>query len=338
MSSIRFGALAGAIGIALAGAAGAEELRLAHWVPPQHPLQPTGLVPWGESITAASEGRLTITIFPAQQLGAAADHYDMARDGIADITYVNPGYQAGRFPIIAHGEIPFYFTNAKSGSRALDAWYRAYAEEEMGDVKFCMAFAHSPGTFHAKDKLVLPEDVQRQEHPAGAGDHRAVRQHAGRRERLGAGARSARDAGAGRCGRDHLPVELALHLRHRRHHEAPSRHPALRHDLRPGHEQGALREPVGGGSPGDRRPLHQRVGGEDGERLGRLGGPGPAQDDRDPAHEVYEPTAADVQAWRDAAAPLLDAWKADVAAKGYDADAIHEALVKSLKDNGALYQ
>ena len=29
----------------------------------------------------------------------------------------------------------------------------------MGDVKFCMAFLHSPGTFHAKDKLVLPADV-----------------------------------------------------------------------------------------------------------------------------------------------------------------------------------
>jgi TRAP-type C4-dicarboxylate transport system substrate-binding protein len=160
MRSIRIGAFAGAISIALATPAGAEELRLAHWVPPQHPLQPTGLVPWGQSITAASDGRLTITIFPAQQLGAAADHYDMARDGIADIAYVNPGYQAGRFPIIAHGEIPFYFTNAKGGSRALDAWYRAYAEQEMGDVKFCMAFLHSPGTFHSKDRLVLPEDVR----------------------------------------------------------------------------------------------------------------------------------------------------------------------------------
>ena len=132
MTSIRTIALAGAIALAMAADAGAEELRVAHWVPPQHPLQPTGLVPWGQSITEASDGRLTITIFPAQQLGAAADHYDMARDGIADITYVNPGYQAGRFPIIAHGEIPFYFTNAKDGSRALDAWYRAYAERGDG--------------------------------------------------------------------------------------------------------------------------------------------------------------------------------------------------------------
>ena len=29
----------------------------------------------------------------------------MARDGIADLTYVNPGYQPGRFPVIAAGEL-----------------------------------------------------------------------------------------------------------------------------------------------------------------------------------------------------------------------------------------
>ena len=158
---VRTIACAGALGALLlaAASAGAEDLRLAHWVPPQHPLQPTGLEPWAESIKQASDGRITITIFPAQQLGAAPDHYDMARDGIADISFVNPGYQAGRFPIIAHGEIPFYFTNAKGGSKALDQWYREYAAQEMGDVKFCMAFAHSPGTFHSKEKLTLPADV-----------------------------------------------------------------------------------------------------------------------------------------------------------------------------------
>ena len=28
---------------------------------------------------------------------------------------------------------------------ALDAWYRKYAEKEMKDVKFCLAFMHDPG-------------------------------------------------------------------------------------------------------------------------------------------------------------------------------------------------
>ena len=41
----------------------------------------------------------------------------MARDGIADLTYVNPGYQPGRFPIIGAGELPFLMSNAKGGSR-----------------------------------------------------------------------------------------------------------------------------------------------------------------------------------------------------------------------------
>jgi TRAP-type C4-dicarboxylate transport system substrate-binding protein len=340
MGSIRIGALAGVLGAAaiMAGAAAAEELRLAHWVPPQHPLQPTGLVPWGESITAASDGRLTITIFPAQQLGAAADHYDMARDGIADIAYVNPGYQAGRFPIIAHGEIPFYFTNAKAGSRALDAWYRAYAEQEMGDVKFCMAFVHSPGTFHAKDKLILPEDVSGKNiRPAQATIGRFVSMLGGAsvwvpapeaRETL---ARGAADAitfpwnslyifGIDGITKHHLDIPLYVTtfvlVMNKARYE--------------------------GLSDADRQVIDDHCTSEWAEKM--ASGWADWEDEgrlkmiADPAHEVYEPTPADVQAWRDAAAPLLDAWKADVAAKGYDADAIHEALVRSLKDNGALYQ
>ena len=44
----------------------------------------------------------------------------MARDGIADSAYVNPGYQPGRFPIIAAGEMPFLFAKPKGGTAALD--------------------------------------------------------------------------------------------------------------------------------------------------------------------------------------------------------------------------
>ena len=61
----------------------------------------------GRRVEKASGGTIKYKIFPAQQLGKAFDHYDMARDGIADVTYVNPGYQPGRFPIVAAGELPF---------------------------------------------------------------------------------------------------------------------------------------------------------------------------------------------------------------------------------------
>jgi TRAP-type C4-dicarboxylate transport system substrate-binding protein len=136
------------------------ELKLAHWVPPSHPLH-KALEEWGASVEKASGGTIKYKVYPSQQLGKAFDHYDMARDGIADLTYVNPGYQPGRFPIIGAGELPFLFSNAKGGSQAIDAWYRKYAEREMKDVKFCLAFIHDPGTIHSKTKKIeVPDDIK----------------------------------------------------------------------------------------------------------------------------------------------------------------------------------
>ena len=136
------------------------ELKLSHWVPASHPLQ-KALEDWGAAVEKQSGGTVKYKVFPAQQLGKAFDHYDMARDGIADVAYVNPGYQPGRFPIIGAGELPFLMSDAKGGSMALDAWYRKYAEKEMKDVKFCLAFIHAPSSFHSRTKkIVVPEDIK----------------------------------------------------------------------------------------------------------------------------------------------------------------------------------
>src|SRR4051812_36601604 len=107
-------ALAAAV-IGSGGTADAQEktfeLKLSHWVPASHPLQ-KALEDWGATVEKASGGTLHYKVYPAQQLGKAFDHYDMARDGIADVTYVNPGYQPGRFPIIGAGELPFLMSYA----------------------------------------------------------------------------------------------------------------------------------------------------------------------------------------------------------------------------------
>jgi TRAP-type transport system periplasmic protein len=145
------------------------ELKFSHWVPATHPIVKAS-EQWADSIKKASNGTINITIYPAQQLGKAFDHYDMARDGIADIAYANPGYTPGRFPVIAAGELPFLLANGKEGSAALDAWYRKYAPKEMSEVKFCLAFVHDPGTFHStRKKIVVPSDVAGMKiRPAGA--------------------------------------------------------------------------------------------------------------------------------------------------------------------------
>jgi len=150
--------------LAAAGTAGAEDktfdLKLSHWVPPTHPLQ-KAIEDWGADIEKASGGTIKYKVFPSQQLGKAFDHYDMARDGIADLTYVNPGYQPGRFPIIAAGELPFLVGDSHGGIRAIDAWYRKYAASEMKDVKYCFSFILDPLTWHSRTKkIVVPGDIK----------------------------------------------------------------------------------------------------------------------------------------------------------------------------------
>src|ERR1700729_4167447 len=168
MSQIKFcgfAALALLLGYFLgSGSASAQdktfELKLSHWVPPSHPLQ-KAIEEWGDDIQKASNGTITYKVYPSQQLGKAFDHYDMARDGIADFTYVNPGYQPGRFPVVPAGELPFLVGHAKGGNRAIDAWYRKYAAAEMKDVHYCFSFVLDPLAWHSTGKkIVVPSDIQ----------------------------------------------------------------------------------------------------------------------------------------------------------------------------------
>lgn len=135
------------------------ELRFGHWLPASHSLSKTGFEPWARSVEAASQGTIKVTLYPAQQLGKAPDHYDMARDGIADMAWVSPGYQAGRFPAFAASELPFISGKPGPGSAALDAWYRKYAEKEMKGVKLCFAHQHI-GTLHSKKPITDPSQIR----------------------------------------------------------------------------------------------------------------------------------------------------------------------------------
>jgi len=134
-------------------------LKVSIWLPPAHPLVPATKA-WAADIEKASGGTIKLAIFPSEQLGKAFDHYDMARDGIADITYVNPGYQPGRFPIAAAGQLPFVFKDGKKGTLAFNEWYQKYAKTEMKDTKLCFAFIHDPGALHSRKKIVVPEDLK----------------------------------------------------------------------------------------------------------------------------------------------------------------------------------
>ena len=215
-------------------------LKMSSWVPPAHPLNPS-LIAWAADIEKESGGSIKATLFPSEQLGKAFDHYDMARDGIADLAYVNPGYQPGRFPIIAAGELPFLIANAKGGSAAFDEWYRPFAAKEMKDTHDCFAFLLDPEAFHSRHKILLPEDIKGDKVRPGDATQGRFRETAGRHQRPGLGPRGAGGAGTGGRQLDHLPLGFDHAVRHRQGGEVPYGRADVHHDVRLGDEPGEIR-------------------------------------------------------------------------------------------------
>jgi TRAP-type C4-dicarboxylate transport system substrate-binding protein len=333
-----FAALALAVGCAQG--AWAVEASLAHWVPGTHPLQKLGMEPWAKAIKEASGGEIDIKIYPASQLGAAPDHYDMARDGIADISFINPGYQPGRFPILAAAELPFHFANAKAGMRALTEWYKPYAATEMKDTYFCMAISHDPGTFHSKSTPILvPADVKgKTVRPANATEGRFVQMLGGSsvqvpvgemREALSKGVADMTQSpwgslytfGVDGLVKHHLDTPVYASI------NAFIFNKAFLAKL----------------SDKGRKAVEENCTPEAAEKMSSgwadVEANGRNKILADSTHTMHKPSPEQLKLWQDAAAPLTGEWKANIKAKGLgDPEAIYKGMVDTLKKYNSLYK
>jgi TRAP-type C4-dicarboxylate transport system substrate-binding protein len=340
---LRFAACVYAAALLIGGATGALaqdktfELKLSHWVPPSHPLQ-KALEEWGASVEKDSGGTIKYKVYPAQQLGKAFDHYDMARDGIADLTYINPGYQPGRFPIIGAGELPFLMTNAKGGTQALDAWYRKYADKEMKDVKFCLAFVHDPGAFHSRSKKILvPGDIKGLKiRPAHATMATFVTMLGG--TNVQAAAPEVRDIlekgvadavtfpwgsvplfGIDKVTKYHLDMPLYVTTF------------AFVFNKAKYNEMSAAQKKVIDNHCTPEWALKVASPWADFEHAGI------AKIKAEAGHEVYEPSAAQVAEWKQASEPLAKTWADNVKKSGGDPDAVMKELKAQLAKDKAAY-
>ena len=120
------------------------------------------LVPWAEEVEAGSNGRVTVQVFPAMQLGGKpGDLYGQARDGVVDIVWTLPGYSPGRFPLTEVFELPFVCGGAESTSQALTMFHRKWMRDEYGDTQPLVFHATAPNHLHTVDRQVRTlEDLQ----------------------------------------------------------------------------------------------------------------------------------------------------------------------------------
>ena len=81
--------------VSFAGNASAETtLTLSSWLPPSHPIVADMIVPWTQEVEKATKGNVKVKILP-KPLGKPPAHFDIAKDGLADISYGVQGLSAG---------------------------------------------------------------------------------------------------------------------------------------------------------------------------------------------------------------------------------------------------
>jgi TRAP-type transport system periplasmic protein len=144
-------------------AAAETKLVMSSWLPPKHPVVSQIMKPWAAQVAKATEGRVTVRVL-AKPLGPPPAHYDMAKDGVADITYgLHSFTKDDRFLRSRIGQFSFIGNNATDTSKA---YWKVYsgalaAQKEHAGVKLLGLFVHGPGMFHNnKRKIEKPADFK----------------------------------------------------------------------------------------------------------------------------------------------------------------------------------
>ncbi|GAB3183903.1 TRAP transporter substrate-binding protein [Hydrogenophaga aquatica] len=149
-----------------AGAAQAQTttLTLSSWVPPTHYVVKDILQPWMEDVKKATDGRVVINLLP-KPVGAPAQHWELARKGVADITWGNFTYEPERFKHVWFAELPMMGSNAEATSVAL---WRTYTQFLAGNEAFKGVVVLGTGMlgggqFHHPGKSIqMPDDLKGQ--------------------------------------------------------------------------------------------------------------------------------------------------------------------------------
>ena len=136
-------------------------LRMHQFLPPQANVPKLVLDVWADKVEAASEGRIKVERFPSMQLGGRPPELiDQAIDGVADIVWTVVGYTPGRFPRTEVFELPFMMTDARSMSSAYWQMFEKHMKDtEFKDVHILGTWVHGPGLIHANKEIRTPSDM-----------------------------------------------------------------------------------------------------------------------------------------------------------------------------------
>ena len=139
-------------------------LTLSNWVPATHWLPREVLLRWGDDVKQATAGRVQVNMLP-KAVGSPPQHWELARKGVADVTWGNFTYEPERFKHVWFAELPMMGGNAEAGSVALWRTYQKFlaGNDAFKGVVVLGVAMFGGGQFHHPSRLIdSPEDLKGQ--------------------------------------------------------------------------------------------------------------------------------------------------------------------------------
>jgi len=160
-----FKAMAIATGFAAAttfagSTASADELSLAYFMGPKHPMNAGVMTPFGDKLAELSGGKLTIKQFPGGALNKVPPkQYSILLSGVADVVFALPGFTSDVFPKTNVIGMPGVCDSAITCTEALQR-VRGELEKEY-NAKVIAMWSNAPPVLITRDKPVRTlEDLQ----------------------------------------------------------------------------------------------------------------------------------------------------------------------------------
>ena len=116
---------------------------------------------WAAMLDQRSGGRLKVEVFPSNQMGSMPHQFDLARTGVADISFALHGGTPGRFPLTELSHAPFLIPNSEVGSVALTSLVPGYLAQEYESVHvLCLTTTTPLALVTTKVAVRRPEDMK----------------------------------------------------------------------------------------------------------------------------------------------------------------------------------
>jgi TRAP-type C4-dicarboxylate transport system substrate-binding protein len=133
------------------------KLTYSNFFPPTH-IQSKLAEAWCKEVEKRTNGQVYVEYYPGQTLTKAAQCYDGVVTGLSDIGFSVLAYTRGRFPVMSAVDLPLGYTSGKAATKVINDVYNKFMPKELMDTRVMYLHAHGPGLVHTRDKAVRTLD------------------------------------------------------------------------------------------------------------------------------------------------------------------------------------